>query len=310
MLRRSPVAALLLTLGLGLATTGCDLRPEDLTRARAAAASFHETWTRRVSEIEIRHTRLRDRARALPPDAEGMADLMSELNGTRPRIDAFRDRAAAVRDQAFDGLRAHKRDLAVQTLTAGEAELQGMLDDLTEALDVSAQRIEAIEQQQKAAAAAAAADAAATLPVTDIASPAFARATGTADLPDIKFKLGTAEFDTTLPGTVASLDKLVALASACDEIRLRISGHTAGDGNPDVNQRLSLSQANAVLAQLTARGVLGRKLSAEGVGATQPRLPEPAPGSAEEQAMPTAKLAALRAANRRISVTVLTPCAP
>jgi outer membrane protein OmpA-like peptidoglycan-associated protein len=51
------------------------------------------------------------------------------------------------------------------------------------------------------------------------------------------------------------LDRLLALANACDESRISITGHTDSTGSDAWNKRLSLQRANAVGDYLVAGGV-------------------------------------------------------
>lgn len=86
------------------------------------------------------------------------------------------------------------------------------------------------------------------------------------------------------------LDRLASLAQECP-IRLVVAGHTDNVGNADLNQRLSLERANAVVSALAARGISSDQLSARGFGAEQPIASN---GTQEG-----------RASNRRIEITAM-----
>ena len=66
------------------------------------------------------------------------------------------------------------------------------------------------------------------------------------------------------------LDRLLALAIACGDTRLSITGHTDATGSEARNQRLSLQRANAVRDYLVAGGVDSTRLQIVGAGALHP----------------------------------------
>ena len=70
-----------------------------------------------------------------------------------------------------------------------------------------------------------------------------------------------------------SFDLLNALASAaneCPELKINIEGHTDADGSEAYNQRLSEARANLVVAYLSENGVERNRMTAIGVGETNP----------------------------------------
>ncbi|NQV87470.1 MAG: OmpA family protein [Woeseiaceae bacterium] len=64
------------------------------------------------------------------------------------------------------------------------------------------------------------------------------------------------------------LDRLVALANACKESRISITGHTDASGNEIRNQDLSLKRANAVADHIVNSGIDRSRLEVRGVGST------------------------------------------
>jgi len=70
-----------------------------------------------------------------------------------------------------------------------------------------------------------------------------------------------------------SFDLLNALATAaneCPELKINIEGHTDADGSEAYNQRLSEARANLVVAYLSENGVERNRMTAIGVGETNP----------------------------------------
>lgn len=68
----------------------------------------------------------------------------------------------------------------------------------------------------------------------------------------------------------ASLDTLAQLLTRYPSLRLEVQGHTDNQGNPALNQQLSLRRAEVVCQYLVARGVAAGRLQPLGLGGTQP----------------------------------------
>jgi outer membrane protein OmpA-like peptidoglycan-associated protein len=79
---------------------------------------------------------------------------------------------------------------------------------------------------------------------------------------------------------------------SCPAAHLDIAGYTDNRGAADANLRLSQNRANAVVAELTAKGVSPQRLKAEGYG--------------EEDAIADNSTEQGRAQNRRTAVRVVT----
>lgn len=67
-----------------------------------------------------------------------------------------------------------------------------------------------------------------------------------------------------------ALDKLVAIARACSDLRLEIQGHTDSSGSREENLRLSRNRADAVRDYLVTRGLSPDRLVAIGFGPDRP----------------------------------------
>ena len=65
-------------------------------------------------------------------------------------------------------------------------------------------------------------------------------------------------------------DALRAHLAAVQESTVRITGHTDGDGDPTLNERLSLQRAQMVRDHLIAMGLPAERVYAAGLGASQP----------------------------------------
>lgn len=110
------------------------------------------------------------------------------------------------------------------------------------------------------------------------------------DLPDtVLFDFDEHELK---PESEAVLARLVELAELTAGAPIAIVGHTDGRGSAERNQDLSERRAQAVADALQAAGVEPARVSAEGVGSTQPVAEE---GGADDDAA--------RAKNRRVQVS-------
>jgi outer membrane protein OmpA-like peptidoglycan-associated protein len=301
-MKRSFATAFALALGLA---AGCDLRPEDFGRVQSATKAFGDTWSRRAAELQDRHAKLFQRAQAMPADAPGLADTLSSLGAAKADIEAMTAKVDGARAETDARVAERRRRLAEDALARNHRDLQSTYDTLRGRLDEASARLDAIQQEQGAKASAAAAAAA---PV-GFGDPVFATRVGKADVPGIAFVSGTAQLDLGAPTTKPALDSIVAFANRCEGLRFTIMGHTARDGDERVNARLSRAQADAVRGYLERAGVAKEKIEGVGgAGGMEPLVAEPTAGSPEEKAMKTEDLAAIRAQNRRVTITVKTPC--
>ena len=66
------------------------------------------------------------------------------------------------------------------------------------------------------------------------------------------------------------LDRVIALANACGNSEISITGHTDSSGNDLWNQRLSLQRANAVGDYIVSGGVERARLQVAGAGSSAP----------------------------------------
>ncbi len=139
---------------------------------------------------------------------------------------------------------------------------------------------------------------AASAPVSP--APATQRATTTAgreacqtDL-TAALKTDTILFETAmadLTGTsVKVLDRVAAAFKTCRDVKLKVEGHTDGNGAATMNQALSENRAQTVADYLMANGIDAAKISSAGFGLTRPVVPNTS--------------AANRAKNRRIDLVV------
>lgn len=67
-----------------------------------------------------------------------------------------------------------------------------------------------------------------------------------------------------------ALDKLVAVARACSDLRIEIQGHTDSTGRRSVNVALSRERASAIKDYLVERGLSADRLTAVGYGPDRP----------------------------------------
>lgn len=307
--------ALLLAL---LTLAACDLRPEDFSRVEASAQRFRDVWGTRLSEASAKQQQLQARAQALPTETPGIGAALTALsNAAQTLTELSTTKMPAIETDIANRLGARQRRLAEDAIRQGAEDLAAALKEIDAILADQEVAVANAEQAAKDAPQPeqpAEKDAGNTVgglvpPAVDINDRAFAQATGEATVPGVMFKPGTADPDFGVESTKAALMRLIALANACDRIRIELVAHTAKDGDARLNRRLSQAQAEAVRQYLIASGVPAPKIAkSTGVGGAEPLVPEPDAGSAEERAMPTEELAKIRATNRRLTVKVTTPC--
>ena len=69
---------------------------------------------------------------------------------------------------------------------------------------------------------------------------------------------------------VPVLQRIVALANACRNAAIRITGHTDSSGDERWNVRLSLARAEAIADYLVQQGIAAERLIATGAGSSSP----------------------------------------
>jgi outer membrane protein OmpA-like peptidoglycan-associated protein len=125
---------------------------------------------------------------------------------------------------------------------------------------------------------------------------------------DIRFRQNTSDFDFNQPETKKNLEELLSyMQESCPDLRVMIEGHASGEGDASRNRKLSEERARRVREWLLEQGIESQKITGTmGMGAQQPRVPEPKGRAAAR--MSREEREAIRAQNRRIEVAVLKEC--
>ncbi len=87
------------------------------------------------------------------------------------------------------------------------------------------------------------------------------------DLGRINFEESSVEFR---GSAYPRLDRLIALAKACYESQIQITGHTDASGSEAWNRTLSLRRANAVGDYIANGGISRERLEIAGIGSEDP----------------------------------------
>lgn len=80
------------------------------------------------------------------------------------------------------------------------------------------------------------------------------------------------------PESAASLQKLVSLMKDNPSVDIQIYSYTDSKGNADYNQQLSQERAESVVAYLEQQGVSGSRMTAKGMGSSDPVAPNKVDG--------------------------------
>lgn len=105
----------------------------------------------------------------------------------------------------------------------------------------------------------------------------------------IVFAIGSAEL---APQNAKLLELLAAMLNENENIRhVQVEGHTDTTGDETFNDKLSLDRAQTVVKALVQRGVKPERLSAKGLGTSQPQASNDTPAG--------------RARNRRVEFRIL-----
>lgn len=102
-----------------------------------------------------------------------------------------------------------------------------------------------------------------TVSIAEICARAFAAF----EAGPIKFEESSTTFRSS---AYPQLDRVVALANACGNSQISITGHSDSSGNDSWNQRLSLRRANAVGDYISGAGIDRARLQVAGAGSNAP----------------------------------------
>jgi outer membrane protein OmpA-like peptidoglycan-associated protein len=86
----------------------------------------------------------------------------------------------------------------------------------------------------------------------------------------IKFAVNSANLD---DKTKSSVEKLAVIFKQNPDTNLSVIGHTDDSGSDQLNLQLSIKRANSVANYLSQNGVLRGRITAKGMGESQPKLP-------------------------------------
>ncbi len=297
---------------LAALAAGCD------HKEKVNSDPARDLWTSSSDQLRGRATELRTRQQALAgrvgalkvPDGTedaALATQITDLQGQLPALDAACaevERALAQATAESEVALGKPNKLAAQQIVESKlAAFDGAAATAKSTLDAFVPKLEAAEGLMQRLLDRIAAEVARL--------DKLAKDGGGADFSDIDFQAGSAQFDFTHPASKATLQRLVAFAGTCDQLRFSVTGHISREGKPAVNKALSLARATAVRDYLVQSGVVADKITkVDGLGSAQTMVDEPTPGTPEEAAMDPAVLEERRRKNRRVTIAVSTSCAP
>jgi outer membrane protein OmpA-like peptidoglycan-associated protein len=296
-LRRGARTAALLCV---VALVGCS---EDLGPVTATWNQLQSTMVAKAAELRKQYDSITAAVKALPP--------VSATDSLGQSLTAKLGAALGAHANLLGGVDSSISSAAAsvgEAIKTGKvANIQKAIDDAKAAYDGAVGKVAAsgtgvltLLSQLKAHDAALAAEAA-----------RVNTAGSKTDFNDIDFKPGKADFLFDRPNTQATLDKLLVFVNSCPALVVDLVGHTSNEGTAAVNQKLSVDRAKAVKNWLLGKGVGAKKIhGVSGVGATDNAVPEPDAKAAAAKMMAPAALEEIRRKNRRVTVVVITPCAP
>jgi outer membrane protein OmpA-like peptidoglycan-associated protein len=295
---------------LGALAAGCDhVERSNVDPARELWATEGGAMRARSSELRTRQQAIAGRIGALVvPDGVEDKALAASIDALRGQLEGL-DRVTAEAERAMTQTTAEvevalskpNKIVAKQIVDAGLARFATAVAEASRALEAVTPQVAAVERNVQRLLDGQAAE--------RRRLEGLAATGGSADLADLAWKPGTAELDRSIASSTAALDRVVALAGACDQLRFTLTGHVARGGTAAASRSLSLARADAVKAYLTAAGVAAAKIAGtDGAGATRPAIEEPEPGSPAEAALTPEDREARRRRNQRITLTVTVPC--
>ena len=234
----------------------------EVAAARDALADADEAYEQRESLEVIEHhayvaQRHADISNELVAEARGREEV-AQSEAERNRIIAqSREREAAAAERDAE---AARREAEVQALSAQEqTRVAQAAEERSQDLERELEELEARDTDRG-------------LVLT---------------LGDVLFDTGTA---TLKPGAATTIDRLAQFMRDYPERAVRIEGHTDSAGSDETNQSLSEQRAQAVRAELVARGLEAQRIATLGFGEARPIAGNDSPGGRQQ--------------NRRVEIVV------
>ena len=282
---------------------------EDVSSQIAAWDTLRSGTETKISGFKTQLETLKGALGALPK-FEGFGALTEKRNALEAKINGLSDMISgaegSLKEQgealvtAFGKKKIADADSA---LASAQEAIDGTIASCTEGFASAQSELDAVSSYGKAFTGIGTV----TKAASEVHDP---KATGHVDFLDVNFKPASAEFDLSEgSSSQAALDRMVALTSACDEMKFEIHGHSSKEGGEAINKKLSGERAEAIKAYLLGHDVeAGQILKTEGNGFDHTAVDEPEPKSPEAEAMDKDFLEAIRAVNRRVSIDITEAC--
>lgn len=89
-------------------------------------------------------------------------------------------------------------------------------------------------------------------------------------MPNVTFATGSANIQGGFQNVLNDVARVLSEGGTGGQMHLAISGHTDSTGSASLNNRLSKDRANSVLKYLSTQGLSASRMTASGLGASQP----------------------------------------
>ncbi len=281
-----------------LALTACK---EDLNPIKKTWADTQTALNAKLAGAKKGAAELRARVDAV---AEGEDPKAKELKGKAADAVAAVEKPIAEAEGALknaekavdEALTTGKVANVKTAIDKGKAEVEGALSKAPDAPKAAESALDELRKYADQVAAAALAKAAKLPPPID------PHKEGPLDFPGLDFAGKTDKLALNDESVKANLNAIAGLLNRCDQIKVEIQDHLAGDQEGKAAEKLSQKRAEAVKTWLVKQGkVKAAKITkVSGAGVSEPLEPEP-------KDEPD-KLKAIRAKNERVRIKIVKAC--
>lgn len=277
----APFIALLIAL---VALPACK-KAADLAKYKEQAMALAAQYAPQLKDLLGKTDGLAARVKSLPVNVPGLEKVAGLIEGNKGAIAKLQGLVDQLPGKTADAIKSGKKADVEALLTSTTTELGNGVTKIGAELAEAEKEVTSLEAQAKTMGESAAAEFSEQLSTgfalkgaaTGIESQLVAFVKDAAKPVDkttwfnfdrLTFAAGGADLD--LAASKDQLTNIAEVLKAFPTVTLKVGGYTDNTGSADANKKVSQARAEAVVKELVAMGIDGKRLEAEGYGPEHP----------------------------------------